>query len=74
MASTKEFSVEDEEICGEIYADKLSDVRSDNESENYDEESDISSDDSEIVAPRKKIVRRLLSSEREFESSDLNTG
>ena len=34
MASTKEFSLQDEEI----HADKLSDVGSDNESKNYDNE------------------------------------
>ncbi|KAF7381603.1 hypothetical protein HZH66_013997 [Vespula vulgaris] len=71
MASTKMFSVKDAEIYTEIYVDKLSDVGNDNESENCDEKSDNTSNGSEIVAPRKEIVRKLLSSESEFESSDL---
>nr|XP_050866601.1 uncharacterized protein LOC127071392 isoform X2 [Vespula vulgaris] len=74
MASTKMFSVKDAEIYTEIYVDKLSDVGNDNESENCDEKSDNTSNGSEIVAPRKEIVRKLLSSESEFESSDLYIG
>ena len=71
METTKESSAEN----NEIYADNLSDIGSDNELEDFDAENDISSDESEIIAPRKRIMRRLLSSESEseFESSALNT-
>ncbi|KAL2748738.1 uncharacterized protein V1477_003381 [Vespula maculifrons] len=64
MASTKMFSVKDAEIYTEIYVDKLSDVGNDNESENCDEKSDNTSNGSEIVAPRKEIVRRCFSKSR----------
>lgn len=55
MASSKEFL---ENLSG-----------SDVEFENLDEESDVSSDDSEFLSPRKKIARRLSSSESEFEDN-----
>ena len=42
MANTKEFFVEDQVICVEIYAGKLFNIGGDNELKSYDEKRNIS--------------------------------